>query len=168
MRLIAKIASLTLLAGALIGLHTAAADASTTLNTGPVRSGLMGKCLDVLYSNPANGTPVQLYDCNGQAWSQNDDGTLTDMGKCLQTVNGGTTQGTQVEIWDCNGSPSQVWQPYNGGYLNTSSGLCLDDPHSTLTNYTRLQLYRCNGTDRSSGRFRTDRSARPERVRPPG
>ncbi|MEO6700842.1 MAG: ricin-type beta-trefoil lectin domain protein [Jatrophihabitantaceae bacterium] len=146
MRLIAKFVSIVLATGTLVGLHAATADAATA-NSGPVRSGVLGKCLDVLYSNPANGTPVQLFDCNGQSWSQNDDGTLTDLGKCLQPVNGGTAQGTQVELWDCTGASYQVWQPYNGGYLNSYSGLCLDDPSSSQNNYTRLQLYRCNGTN---------------------
>jgi hypothetical protein len=146
MRLIVRFVSIALAAGTLVGLHIATAQAAT-VNSGPVRSGVLGKCLDVLYSNPANGTPVQLFDCNGQSWSQNDDGTLTDLGKCLETVNSGTTEGTQVELWDCNGAPNQVWQPYNGDYLNSYSGLCLDDPGSTQNNYTRLQLYRCNGTN---------------------
>ena len=35
-------------------------------------TGLAGKCMDVYAANPANGTPVQLYDCNGttaQQWT---------------------------------------------------------------------------------------------------
>ncbi|MYT25211.1 family 16 glycosylhydrolase, partial [Streptomyces sp. SID7760] len=35
-----------------------------TGRTGPI-TGLAGKCVDVAGANPANGTPVQLYDCNG-------------------------------------------------------------------------------------------------------
>ena len=31
---------------------------------GPI-TGLAGKCVDVKSSNSANGTPIQLYTCNG-------------------------------------------------------------------------------------------------------
>ena len=33
----------------------------------PDHAGLAGKCVDVAGANTANGTPVQLYDCNGTA-----------------------------------------------------------------------------------------------------
>ncbi|MGW3288619.1 ricin-type beta-trefoil lectin domain protein, partial [Streptomyces sp. NPDC001002] len=42
-------------------------------------TGLAGKCVDVAGANTANGTAVQLYDCNGtaaQTWSNPGDGTL--------------------------------------------------------------------------------------------
>ncbi len=51
----------------------------------PIR-GLAGKCVDVAGASSANGTPVQLYDCNGtgaQAWTVGSDGTLRALGKCL-------------------------------------------------------------------------------------
>ncbi|MGW1807820.1 ricin-type beta-trefoil lectin domain protein, partial [Streptomyces sp. NPDC002078] len=40
-------------------------------DTGAI-TGLAGKCLDVAGANSADGTPVQLYDCNGtnaQQWT---------------------------------------------------------------------------------------------------
>ncbi|KMS92175.1 chitinase, partial [Streptomyces regensis] len=42
-------------------------------------TGLAGKCLDVAGANSADGTPVQLYDCNGtnaQQWTVGSDGTI--------------------------------------------------------------------------------------------
>ena len=42
-------------------------------------TGLAGKCVDVAGASNANGTAVQLYDCNGtgaQVWSNSGDGTL--------------------------------------------------------------------------------------------
>ncbi|HKN51985.1 MAG TPA: glycoside hydrolase family 30 beta sandwich domain-containing protein, partial [Amycolatopsis sp.] len=45
--------------------------------TGPI-TGLAGKCMDVAGANSANGTAVQLYDCNGtaaQQWTVGADGT---------------------------------------------------------------------------------------------
>ena len=48
--------------------------------------GLGGKCVDVAGANSANGTAVQLYDCNGtaaQQWTVGSDGTIRALGKCL-------------------------------------------------------------------------------------
>ena len=43
-------------------------------------TGLAGKCVDVAGAANANGTPVQLYDCNGtnaQRWTRKDAGEET-------------------------------------------------------------------------------------------
>ncbi|MFC1435730.1 ricin-type beta-trefoil lectin domain protein [Streptacidiphilus sp. N1-3] len=114
----------------------------------PVQSGISGKCLDVNTGSSANGTKVQIWDCNNtpaQAWTAHSDGTLRALGKCLDATGGGTANGTPVELWDCNGGGNQVWQPYNGGYRNPVSGRCLDDPASSTTNGTQLALWDCNG-----------------------
>ncbi|WP_307853746.1 family 16 glycosylhydrolase [Streptomyces tagetis] len=74
--------------------------------------GLAGKCVDVAAANSANGTPVQLYDCNGtaaQQWAVGSDGTIRALGKCLDVASGGTADGTPVQLWDCNGSAAQRW-----------------------------------------------------------
>jgi hypothetical protein len=52
---------------------------------------------------------------------------------------------TPVEIWDCNGGANQVWQPYDGGYVNPVSGRCLDDPGFSTTDGTQLDIWDCNG-----------------------
>ncbi|MEV4490168.1 ricin-type beta-trefoil lectin domain protein [Micromonospora coxensis] len=47
------------------------------LGDGTVRS--LGKCLDVKSSGTTNGTPVQLWTCNGtgaQQWAPQADGSL--------------------------------------------------------------------------------------------
>ncbi len=84
-------------------------------STGGAISGLGGKCVDVAAANSANGTPVQLYDCNGIFASgpavdgglrRHDPGKL---GKCLDVNAGGTADGTVVQLWDCNGSVAQRW-----------------------------------------------------------
>jgi len=122
---------------------------SPSSGSGPVRSGIAGKCLDVNAGSNVNGTAVQLWDCNNttaQVWQSNSNGTLSALGKCLDATGLGTADGTKVELWDCNGGANQQWQPYNGGYLNPVSGRCLDDPSASTTNGTQLQLYDCNGT----------------------
>jgi len=61
-------------------------------------TGLAGKCIDVAASGTANGTAVQLYDCNGtgaQIWTVgNADGSLRALGKCLDVTAAGTADGT--------------------------------------------------------------------------
>jgi hypothetical protein len=122
---------------------------SPSSGSGPVRSGIAGKCLDVNGGSNVNGTAVQLWDCNNttaQVWQANSNGTLSALGKCLDATGLGTADGTKVELWDCNGGANQQWQPYSGGYLNPVSGRCLDDPSASTADGTQLQLYDCNGT----------------------
>ncbi|MCV2395687.1 ricin-type beta-trefoil lectin domain protein [Actinotalea sp. M2MS4P-6] len=121
-----------------------------TTGTGPVLSGIANKCLDVAGADSANGTAVQLWDCNGtvaQKWTLVDN-SLRAMGKCLDATEWGTANRTPLQIWDCNpGQPNQVWEPYNGGYRNPASGRCIDDPGSSTANGARIQLWDCNGTN---------------------
>ena len=121
-----------------------------TTGTGPVLSGIAGKCLDVASADSANGTAVQLYDCNGtdaQKWTATN-GSLQALGKCLDVSEWGTTNGSQLQIWDCNpGQVNQQWEAYNGGYRNPVSGRCMDDPNSSTANGARIQLWDCNGTN---------------------
>jgi len=116
--------------------------------TGPVTSGIAGKCLDDTGGATANGTKIEIWDCNGganQQWTPNY-GVLQVSGKCLDVIGGGTANGTLVELWDCNGGANQVWQPQsNGTLLNPASGKCLDDPALSTTNGTQLEIWDCNG-----------------------
>ncbi len=117
--------------------------------TGPV-TGIGGKCVDVRAAGTANGTPVQLYDCNGtnaQQWTVGTDGTLRALGKCMDVTSGGTANGTLVQLWDCNGTGAQVWRVQtNGALRNPQSGRCLDDPAGNTANGTQLIIWDCNGT----------------------
>jgi len=112
-------------------------------------TGFGGKCVDVAGANSANGTAVQLYDCNGtaaQSWTVAADGTLQALGKCMDLAGGGTANGTQVQLYDCNGTGAQQWQPRSGGALvNTQSGRCLDATGVSSANGTRLQIWDCSG-----------------------
>ncbi|MFF7637710.1 CAP domain-containing protein [Kitasatospora sp. NPDC008050] len=118
-------------------------------DTGPTGSvsGLAGKCLDVRAAGTANGTAVQLYDCNAsnaQTWTYSG-GTLAALGKCLDVTSGGTVDRTPVQLYDCNGTGSQQWAYAEGGVLvNPQSGKCLDVPGGNTANGTQLQIYTCN------------------------
>ncbi|MBC3839420.1 family 20 glycosylhydrolase [Streptacidiphilus sp. 4-A2] len=123
--------------------------------TGPVASGISGKCLDAADGESVSLQPADLYDCNGstaQDWSLESDGTVHALGLCLDAYGGGRTNGTKVELYTCeSGDGAQQWAwSSNGTYgeslTNPQSGLCLDDPSATTTDGTQLQLYTCNGT----------------------
>ncbi|MFD4791777.1 glycoside hydrolase family 19 protein [Streptomyces sp. NPDC058459] len=112
-------------------------------------TGLAGKCVDVAAANSANGTPVQLYDCNGtnaQRWSNPGDGTLRALGKCLDVAGGNTADGTPVQLWDCNGTAAQQWAlPAARDIVNPQADKCLDVTGNNSANGTRLEIWTCGG-----------------------
>lgn len=100
-------------------------------------------------ANSANGTAVQLYDCNGtgaQAWSNPGDGTLRALGKCLDVVDRSTADGAAVQLWDCSGGSNQQWV-VTGAHdiVNPAANKCLDVRDNTSANGTRLQIWTCTG-----------------------
>ncbi|MFI2644052.1 lectin [Streptomyces sp. NPDC018610] len=123
---------------------------SSTPGGGGAIKGLAGKCVDVAGANPANGTAVQLYDCNGtaaQQWTVGSDGTLRALGKCLDVKDNGTADGSQVQLWDCTGGPNQKWAVSAAhDIVNPQANKCLDVPSANSANGTRLQIWTCNGT----------------------
>ncbi|MFE9424070.1 ricin-type beta-trefoil lectin domain protein [Kitasatospora sp. NPDC006697] len=111
-------------------------------------TGYGGKCADVAGASSANGTAVQLYDCNGtaaQQWTVPGDGTLRALGKCLDVANGDTANGSQTQLYDCNGTAAQQWTASGGQLVNPQSGRCLDATGPSSANGTRLQLWDCTG-----------------------
>jgi mannan endo-1,4-beta-mannosidase len=110
-----------------------------------VITGVGGKCVDVSGGGTANGTVVDLYDCNGtsaQQWTVGSDGTVRALGKCLDVTGQGTADGTKIQLWDCNGQSNQQWVAESDGHLqNPVSGRYLDDPGGATTNGTQLQIY---------------------------
>jgi beta-glucanase (GH16 family) len=117
--------------------------------TGSPITGLAGKCVDVAGANPANGTAVQLYDCNGtaaQKWTVGSDGTLRALGKCLDVVDNGTADGSKVQLWDCTGGPNQKWTVTAAhDIVNPQANKCLDVTDNNSANGTRLQIWSCSG-----------------------
>jgi beta-glucanase (GH16 family) len=110
-------------------------------------TGLGGKCLDVAGANPANGTAVQLYDCNGsaaQSWTVSG-GTVQALGKCLDVASASSANGTKVQLYDCNGSAAQSWTVGSDGTLR-ALGKCLDATNNSSANGTPLQIWDCAGS----------------------
>ncbi|WP_432989142.1 ricin-type beta-trefoil lectin domain protein [Dactylosporangium sp. CA-233914] len=119
--------------------------------TGKAVKGPGGLCLDVRASNSANGTPVQLYNCNGtgaQQWTYVEAGsTLRALGKCLDIPNGSTANGAKLQLWDCNTTAAQVFiHRADNTYYNPQANKCLDDPNGSTVSGTQVQIWDCNGT----------------------
>ncbi|WP_329613030.1 RICIN domain-containing protein [Streptomyces brevispora] len=134
-------------AALLAGLTGSPAQGAATA-TGQI-TGLAGKCVDVAGASSANGTPVQLYDCNGssaQQWSLGSDGTVKALGKCLDVASGGTANGSVVQLYDCNGSAAQRWSVSGArDIVNPQADKCLDVTGNSSANGTRLQIWTCTG-----------------------
>lgn len=111
--------------------------------------GLAGKCLDVAGAGTANGTAVDLYDCNGtsaQQWSVGSDGTIRALGKCLDVAAASTADGAKVQLYDCNGTGAQQWRVEAAGdIVNVPADKCLDVTGMSSANSTPVQLWTCTG-----------------------
>ncbi|GHF79777.1 hypothetical protein GCM10018787_30720 [Streptomyces thermodiastaticus] len=112
-------------------------------------TGLDGKCLDVAGASSANGTPVQIYDCNGtnaQQWTVGSDGTIRALGKCLDVVDRSTADGAKVQLWDCTGGANQQWVVTAAhDIVNPAADKCLDVTDRNSANGTRVQIWTCTG-----------------------
>ncbi|MFD5091836.1 family 16 glycosylhydrolase [Amycolatopsis thailandensis] len=121
---------------------------NTAGNTGRI-TGIGGKCVDVAAANSADGTPIQITDCNGNAaqnWTVGSDGTIRALGKCLDVSGGGTADGTAVQLWGCNGSGAQKWAISGArDIVNPQANKCLDATGNSSANGTRLQIWTCGG-----------------------
>ncbi|MCF3133236.1 RICIN domain-containing protein [Streptomyces olivochromogenes] len=115
-----------------------------------------GKCLDVQGAKKDNGTPVQVYTCNGSAaqkWvlsGSEDSLHLQNVNalKCLDVAGNNTANGTKIQISSCKTSASQTWASELRGATalkNAGTGKCLD--LHTFDNGNDAQLYTCNGSD---------------------
>ncbi|WP_423464054.1 ricin-type beta-trefoil lectin domain protein [Promicromonospora sp. MS192] len=145
--------SLVLAAALALGGPVPVAQAATGAITG-----YGGKCVDVAAANPANGTQVQLYGCNGtsaQTWDVRSDGTVRALGKCLDVADAGTANGTRVQIWDCNGTAAQRWTAGADGTLR-ALGKCLDATGPSSADGTPLQIWDCFAGDNQRWALPTD------------
>lgn len=124
-----------------------------------------GRCLDVSGNNSAAGTPVQLWDCNGQAnqaWHATSSGELRtfDDSMCLDATGRGTSPGTTLEIWTCNGGSNQKFHVNGDGTITgEQSGLCVDANGRDTANGTPVILWTCNG--QSNQQWRTTTGTAP-------
>jgi hypothetical protein len=123
--------------------------AGSNAPTGPIVAGDdSAKCVDDNAQSTANGTKIQMWDCNSgpnQQWTIEPDGTIQVYGKCMDITGANYGNGTLIELWDCNAGANQQWKAQNGTLVNPASGKCLDDPGSNTANGTQLDLWTCDG-----------------------
>jgi hypothetical protein len=109
--------------------------------------GTLGRCLDLDGNGTANGTHLELYDCNGaggQQWIPQANGSLKNpqSGRCLDDPSGNTANGTALQLYDCNGNTAQAFAvatPIIG-----NGGQCVDVAgDDTGGNGAVVQLYNC-------------------------
>ncbi|MGH8613428.1 MAG: RICIN domain-containing protein [Gammaproteobacteria bacterium] len=87
--------------------------------SGTIRNPVYDKCLDVQWGNPAPGTPVQIWDCNGglaQKWTWDPETQVLQnaLGTVLDIQWGALQAQTPVWTWGRNEGPAQRWSsPYN-------------------------------------------------------
>ncbi|MET8039329.1 ricin-type beta-trefoil lectin domain protein [Micromonospora sp. NPDC005215] len=116
--------------------------------TTAIRGAGSNRCLDVNGASQADGSVVQIWDCNGganQQWTLTSSNQLTIYGnKCLDVS--GTASGGRARIMTCNGGSGQQWRVNTDGTISgVGSGLCLDVNGAGTANGTAVQLWTCTG-----------------------
>ncbi|WP_338676582.1 RICIN domain-containing protein [Streptomyces sp. SCSIO 30461] len=141
--------------------------------------GAKGHCLDVQGGGKTNGTPVQIYTCNGgaaQQWTiegSEDDFHLRNVGsfKCLDVAGNASANGTKIQISDCYKSKGQSWKGdvrATSPLKSVSTGKCLD--LSAFTKSTDSRLWDCKNTTaqkfliKPSGHKGTDSLSYPDKA----
>ena len=68
------------------------------------------KCLDLAGGSTANGSPIDIWDCQlgnkNQQWTYGADKTLrllANSTKCIDVPGSSTANGNKLWLWDCNG-----------------------------------------------------------------
>ena len=113
-----------------------------------MRFGVGGKCLNDTGNNSADGTPLDLWTCNGsssQRWTLAQDQTLRIHGKCLAVSGSAKADGAKAVLATCSGFAGQQWTVGTGAQLvNATAGLCLGGP-AAGTNGAQAWIAACNG-----------------------
>lgn len=114
-----------------------------------------GRCLESPGSDTANGTPVDILDCNGgnnQKWKFDPgwpSSAVLQVGisKCLDVNGGVLAPGARVVIADCNNLESQIWAMQTDGTIHAAvSGLCLGLMNSSGSG-SGVRIWTCDGSN---------------------
>ncbi|KAF8874385.1 ricin B lectin domain-containing protein [Gymnopilus junonius] len=130
---------------------------SSSLNIHP--NGDDSKCVGILGGTYADGTAVDIFDCNDsttQKWQWNGN-ALTSVNPadgsqwCLDSGDQSTwTNGLKMKIWQCfSNLPQQTWTPVttSGTIKLTSANFCLDLTNGDKMNQNILQIWTCTPED---------------------
>ncbi len=111
-----------------------------------------GRCLDVPQGSTANGTDLQIYDCNAlwtPVWTLPGSPTGPIVGPgtaamCVDVDTNTATNGNLVQLWDCTGVPGQQWAMHADGTVR-SFGKCLGVVGNATADGSKIQLWDCSG-----------------------
>lgn len=123
----------------------------TDTGTSIYHNGNANKCIDVRGNVLANGTPVQVYDCNGsgaQRWTISSSGnTIVRVAQTPFCLDAGSNpgNGVQMKIWQCYDQlPAQRWiVTSDNRIVLAGTSLCLDLPSGNTNNSQVLQTWTC-------------------------
>ncbi|GLB36919.1 putative G-X-X-X-Q-X-W domain-containing protein [Lyophyllum shimeji] len=113
-------------------------------------NGDMQKCLDVSGGVYADGTPVQIYDCNGtgaQKWIFRNGRTSVQVAGTNFCLDAGSSPGNGIgmKIWTCyRGLAAQEWIYFNNKFRLARSTQCLDLTDGNLSNGNPVQTWHCS------------------------
>ncbi|KJA18263.1 carbohydrate-binding module family 13 protein [Hypholoma sublateritium FD-334 SS-4] len=112
------------------------------------------KCVDVRGAQFANGTPVQIYDCNGtnaQKWFVVRGSTKVQLAGTNFCLDAGSSpaNGVGLKIWQCfDNLPAQQWFFTNDSRIALENqGQCMDLTNGVQTNGNQLQTWKCTDAD---------------------
>src|SRR3569833_2041098 len=115
-----------------------------------IHSAASGRCISVSAHTAKDGSPLQIYDCQGarwQKWTFGSDGSVRSMGMCMDVAWGSSDDGTTIQLARCHGGAAQTFDLNSAGDLvNTGADKCVDGKDKKTANGTRLQLWQCAGT----------------------
>ncbi|KAF9446432.1 carbohydrate-binding module family 13 protein, partial [Macrolepiota fuliginosa MF-IS2] len=108
------------------------------------------KCLDVRGSRFVDGTPVEIYDCNGtnaQNWVIQPGTTrvkVAGQNFCLD-AGADPLDGTKMKIWTCYPDlPAQTWYYTDDKRIALKhQGQCLDLTDGSSKDYNVMQVWKC-------------------------
>ncbi|KAJ3539137.1 hypothetical protein NM688_g6411 [Phlebia brevispora] len=113
-------------------------------------NGDTSKCLDVESANYANGTPVDIYDCNGtgaQNWVISSGTTAVQVAGQNFCLDAGDSpaDGTRMKIWECySGLAAQTWYYTDDDRIALQNqGFCLDLTNGDSHDGTVMQIWKC-------------------------
>jgi O-glycosyl hydrolase len=160
LRTLALATATTLVLAATAVLSSAAPAQAITAS--PLVNPVSGKCLDVDGGGTADGTPVQIWSCRGnanQSWTSTDAGelraTIGGVTKCLDATGGGTANGTRIVMWSCNGGANQQWTlAADETIRGVPSGKCVDINANGTADGTFVQLWTCKPAGDNNQRWR--------------
>ncbi|KAF9473924.1 G-X-X-X-Q-X-W domain-containing protein [Pholiota conissans] len=114
------------------------------------------KCIDVRGAVFANGTPVQIYDCNGtpaQNWVLTRGGTKVQLAGTNFCLDAGSSpaNGVGLKIWQCyDNLPAQQWYyTLDNRIALEAKGFCTDLPNGNQANANQLQTWQCTDNNQN-------------------